>query len=79
MNPTPEMIALAAERLHMTLDEARAACSDAPGMPDACLFTAGTGRGAGRLLVTRDLETLAAVSAISPAQQVAAFQDGMRS
>lgn len=79
MQPTAAMIALAAERLSITEEQARAACCDAPGLPTACFFTAGTGRGAGRLLVTRDLETLAASSAISPAQHVAAFQQGVRS
>lgn len=79
MQPTAAMIALAVERLGTNEETARLTCHPAPGIEDACIFSDSTGRGARRLLVTRDLETLGAASGISPERHVAAFQSGLRS
>lgn len=79
MQPTTAMVKVAARRLNITEGQALASCVEAPGLPGAFFFSATTGRGGGRLLVTPDLETLAAASGISPARHVAAFQEGMRS
>lgn len=77
-DPTPEMVQLAARRLRMTEEGARACARPIMGLEGTCLFSP-PGRGAGRLIVSRELETLWAASTVSPAMQIGAFRCGFRS
>ncbi|HIW75916.1 MAG TPA: hypothetical protein H9877_04675 [Candidatus Gordonibacter avicola] len=77
MKPNKEMIALAVEKLSIDETEAVKGCRKVEGIEGAYFFTAG-GRGAGRLLVTENLESLWAASGISPSRQVEAFLRGRR-
>lgn len=75
---TAEMVALAADRLHMSVEEARSCARPIPGLADAYLFSP-PGRGEGRLIVSSDLQMLWVASSVSPMTHIKAFRCGFRS
>ena len=75
---TAEMVALAADRLHMSVEEARGCARPIPGLADAYLFSP-PGRGEGRLIVSTDLQMLWVASSVSPMTHIRAFRCGFRS
>ncbi len=76
--PSEAQIEVAARRLGLSAEEAAAACAPVEAIEGAWFFFR-PGRGGARLLVTSDLQTLGATSAISPEQHVRDFLAGMRS
>lgn len=78
MNPSKEMIAFAAKKLNISEECAERSWVPAHVIENAYFFTIG-GRGAGRLLVNFDLESLWAASSVSPSKQIEAFSQGRRS